>query len=179
MRKCFANKQHFYKAFVLTVLFLLVSVSLISVQKSTAFLIRPFANSTFSADTNLTIWDETDQGMPYADQTKYPNQNITFFANYTNSSSDPVKGSDVSCEIQFNASPYGPFNMTYNSSSSLYEYNRSFPSPGIYSWNVTCNNSQGYENLTTEDTVLVSSPIYYCNSCASCTEYIQNGSLQS
>ncbi|RLI94710.1 MAG: hypothetical protein DRO92_02620, partial [Candidatus Altiarchaeales archaeon] len=46
--------------------------------------------------------------------------------------------------------------MTFNSTSLLYEYNRSFNSSGNFTWNVTCNGSaQGYDVLNAVDTVII------------------------
>ncbi len=104
--------------------------------------------------SNLTIWDEVDSGMPWGNKIKYENQQVLFFTNYTNSSSGAVIAG-ASCNISFNTAPNGPFNMSYNSTYSLYTYNRSFSSAGTYAWNVTCTNST-YDTLTANDAVVIS-----------------------
>ncbi|MBW2965753.1 hypothetical protein KY342_01465 [Candidatus Woesearchaeota archaeon] len=83
---------------------------------------------------NLIIWDETDSGMPYGNQTKYANEQVKFFANYTNSTGT-IEGAN--CTINFSdGSGYMSWNTT-----GFYEYNRSFSSDGTYDWNVTCTYS--------------------------------------
>ena len=120
-----------------------------------SFNVTHFTNYSSSANSNLSIWDQTDPEG--GSRTVYVNENVTFFANYTNlTSGEPINGSGVYCEISFNVSPYGPFNMTFNSSSLLYEYNRSFSLGGFYSWNVTCNGSvQDYEPLSANDSITI------------------------
>ena len=46
--------------------------------------------------TNLTIWDSTDT------ITKYNNDSIYFYANFTNSTGVSINGTDINCSIQFN-----------------------------------------------------------------------------
>jgi hypothetical protein len=112
-----------------------------------------------ATNANLTIWDDTDPEG--GSQTKYINEQIYFYANYTNrTSGESISGAGVSCNISFDVTPKGPHTMTYNSSSSLYEYNRSFSSSGVINWNVSCKNSQGYENMSATDTVTVSTSNY-------------------
>jgi hypothetical protein len=106
-------------------------------------------------NSNLTIWDDTDT------QTKYVNQQIKFYANYTNSTSgESINGIGVYCNITFNISGgWTPWEtMTFNSTSLLYEYNRSFDTVEIFNWNVSCDGSVlGYDPLEANDTVNVSS----------------------
>ncbi|MGC8899352.1 MAG: hypothetical protein ACP5KP_02450 [Candidatus Micrarchaeia archaeon] len=79
---------------------------------------------------NLTIWDTSDN------LTICPDENITFFANYSNATSgEPILNAD--CNISFEDGVSAM--MWYNSSSLFYEYSRNFTTPGIYYYNVTCN----------------------------------------
>jgi len=79
---------------------------------------------------NLTIWDTSDN------LTICPGENITFFANYSNATSgEPILNADCNISFEDGVSAL----MWYNSSSLFYEYTRSFESPGIYYYNVTCN----------------------------------------
>jgi len=112
------------------------------------FTVSHFTGFAAGATTNLIIWDETDAGMPYAGQTRYPENQTRFFANYTNSTG-PIE--EANCTINFNGLSA---NMTWNT-TGFYEYNRSFTLSGIYPWNVTCNKT-GYDTLTANDTVLLS-----------------------
>ncbi|MBD3249873.1 S8 family serine peptidase, partial [Candidatus Woesearchaeota archaeon] len=102
-----------------------------------------FTGFASAATANLTIWDETDNTV------KAPDEQIRFFANYTNSTGE-IEGAN--CTINFNSSLNN--NMGWNATSRLYEYNRSFSSTGMYGWNATCNKT-GYDTLTASDTVIV------------------------
>ncbi|KAF5438145.1 protein of unknown function (DUF2341), partial [Candidatus Methanophagaceae archaeon] len=121
-----------------------------------SFNVTHFTNYSVGANANLTIWDDTD--TEGGGQTKYPGNQIKFYANYTNKTSgQSINGTGISCNISFDVTPNGPFGMTFNSSSLLYEYNRSFSSSGTFNWNVTGNGSvQDYEELNITDTVTVS-----------------------
>ncbi len=119
-----------------------------------SFNIIHFSNYSAGVNANLSIWDDTDPEG--GGQTKYIDEQIKFYANYTNiTSGEPINGSGVYCNISFNVTPNGPFNMTFNSTSGLYEYNRSFSSLGTFNWNVTANGSAlGHEVLNVTDQVI-------------------------
>ncbi len=104
----------------------------------------------FGYDSNLTIWDETDSGMPYAGYVRYPGQQVRFFSNYTNSTSGAAI-TGASCSINFSGSSAS---MPYNSSTLLYEYNRSFSTAGTYNWNSSCS-AAGFDSLNATDSVLI------------------------
>lgn len=125
---------------------------------------------------NLTLSDESDTVVKYVDD------RVMFYANYSDISayssnrSRPLAGNGIWCEISFAYNLTGvsgftgtvynetglswttPINMTYNSSSYLYEYNRTFDYAGtmgsmpFYGWhlfNVSCyDNLLGFYNLT-------------------------------
>jgi hypothetical protein len=67
----------------------------------------------------MAIWDETDTGVPYANKTKYVDENVTFFANFTSSEGSLI--SDGNCTIWFNDTGEW-YTMDYNGTSYLYEY---------------------------------------------------------
>ncbi|ODS42631.1 MAG: hypothetical protein MSIBF_04835 [Candidatus Altiarchaeales archaeon IMC4] len=127
------------------------SCSIISCAGGTLkFTVSHFTGFAAIGTTNMTIWDETDSGMPYGNQTKYQDEQVVFFANYTNST-QTIQGAN--CAIGFQG---GSYNMVWNASSRLYEYNRSFSLGGTYEWNVTCNGSAlGYETLNANDSVSI------------------------
>jgi lysophospholipase L1-like esterase len=126
-----------------------------------SFNVTHFTNYSAGANANLTIWDDTDPEG--GSQTKYSQDQIKFYANYTNrTSGQPINETGVYCNISFNVTPNGPFGMTFNSSSLLYEYNRSFPTSGTFNWNVTGNGSvQDYEELYVTDIVTISTSNNY------------------
>ncbi len=104
-------------------------------------------------DSALTIWDQNDTGMPYANLTALVDNEIFFYANYTNySSGEIITGAE--CNISFNVSPNGPFSMDYNETKLLYEYNRSFSAAQEVSWNVTCINDS-FDTLVANDTIVI------------------------
>ncbi|MEM2956303.1 MAG: hypothetical protein QW041_01885 [Candidatus Pacearchaeota archaeon] len=116
-----------------------------------SFNVTHFTSYVTQGNSQMIIWDETDTGMPYADKIKYKNQQTKFFVNYSRKNNgQPITGAN--CTVRF-------FDltdtMTYNTTSTYYEYNRSFSSPGIFDWNVTCSAS-GFQTLTTNDTANIS-----------------------
>ena len=105
---------------------------------------------------NNTIWDETDPKQ-YGGATKYKNQPVMFYANYTNTTGYPINATlapDAYCRITiYNVSYWTmPVNMEYNGTKLLYQYNMTggFSYPGNYSWNVTCNATGFRGNFTTD-----------------------------
>jgi len=120
------------------------------------FNVSNFYGTYFVVDNvNLSIWDSTDT------YTRYVNDLINFYANFTFITGETV--TDETCKIRFNISgSYSSFsNMTYNSTTNLYDYERVFSIPGIHDWNVLCNISGLTINKT--DTVNVSNraPLFY------------------
>jgi large repetitive protein len=83
---------------------------------------------------NLSIWDTSEASSFFS------NDNITFYANYTN-----ITGAVVAdtCSIRFNfTGTNGNYiNMTYNSTILPYYYNRSFTYKGNHTFEVWCYNA--------------------------------------
>ena len=101
----------------------------------------------------LAVWDETDYGMPYSGKSRQPGNNTFFYANCTNATSgNPVTDLYANLTINFSDSVSG--NMAYNSTSKLWEYNRTFASEGTYYFTINAT-SQSYDNLTATDDVLI------------------------
>ncbi len=81
----------------------------------------------------LTIYEANDP--------RYFNQTVFFYANYTNITDNALIGG-MNCSIWF--SDWGNWtNMTNATSSGVYEFNRTFSRAGLYNWNVTCNETLG------------------------------------
>ncbi|MDP2749515.1 MAG: fibronectin type III domain-containing protein, partial [Nanoarchaeota archaeon] len=105
-----------------------------------------------SPSSALTIFDQADaQGGSI---TFYENRNGRFYANYTNITNS-IAIANASCNISFAQSAIsgnnGPYVMTYNATSKLYEFNASFETPGTSGWNVTCvqpNFTTQFKNTT-------------------------------
>jgi hypothetical protein len=99
--------------------------------------------------TNLAVWDDTDT------VSKIENQTVYFYANYTNAMSGASVVS-ATCNISFQT-PYGWTNatgMSYNVTSQLYYYNRSFNFTGTYDFLVQCSKSNFQpQNATSNYTI--------------------------
>ena len=120
---------------------------------SSEVLITGFTAYSSGAVANLTIWDETDTGMPYGDQIRRANETTYFFANYTNITSGEVLNDTIAnCTINFTDQDS---DMAFNATKQLWEYNRTFSSSGTYEYNITCDGT-GYEELNASDNVLIS-----------------------
>ncbi|MEW6329525.1 MAG: hypothetical protein AB1468_05405 [Candidatus Micrarchaeota archaeon] len=108
-------------------------------------------------ETNLTLWDETDAGEPYAGFTRYANDAVVFYANYTNASGDAL--SAASCNISiYNVSAWTPwYAMGFDAAKGYFKYNFTggFNESGVYGWNVSCALAN-YHKKTQHDTVLIS-----------------------
>jgi hypothetical protein len=63
------------------------------------------------ASSKGAIWDETDTPLPYATGKKYQEQDVKFFANYTNSSDFPLNMT-FNYKMQVNLSQAGGYNLT-------------------------------------------------------------------
>ncbi|MCK4531415.1 MAG: cadherin repeat domain-containing protein, partial [Candidatus Aenigmarchaeota archaeon] len=150
-----------------------VWVALIVLAASALFIFFPLAFTGFfvsvtGENASLSLWDSADSHggsyKVYADGSPLgsgPSSTTLpiFFANYTNlTSGESINGSGIECNISFNISGgwTSSVNMWFNSSSLLYEYNKSFASRGFYYWNVTCDgSSQNYDMLNTTDNITV------------------------
>ena len=157
----------------------LVSVAFFSMAFASPTLTGMITSST-GGTSKLVVWDETDNyyngpqskktypttyaaykpycfmGKDFEDPDDYPKWDTHFFANYTNSTQDPLTSSDGSCDIRFdsnNDSTYEAWTaMSYNGSSFLWEYNRSFTYKGILPFQVNCT-STTYDNFVLTDNV--------------------------
>ena len=112
-----------------------------------------FTNYSIGPNAKLEIWDSTDSGPIEI------NTDIKFYANYTDANDSSTLLGAV-CNITFDN---GSILMSYNGSSSLYEYNRSFISGGLKNWNVECSVA-GYETLNVADTANIIYPPASSNS---------------
>lgn len=111
------------------------------------FEVAGFSNYTSGPNARLEVWDQNDPDHEFLNITK--GNNITFFANYTNVTSG-LYISSAQCNISFADS----FNkvMNYNATTKLFEYTRNFTLAGLYTYNVTCSDSN-YESLNVSDLV--------------------------
>ncbi|UCD03649.1 MAG: hypothetical protein JSW73_03855 [Candidatus Woesearchaeota archaeon] len=132
-------------------------------------------NSTSGTNSSLMIWDNVDseggsnnkwtydtgfnqgydQGPRACDSKGSAEYTIKLFANYTNESI--IDNTIGNCSIRFDENNTGTYtswdNMTYNSTSELWEYNRSFTSDGNLSWQVNCTSN--FSHLSVLDKVFI------------------------
>ena len=94
--------------------------------------INSFNNST--TGVNLTLWDDTDTAI------KRSTYNITFYANYSNSSAFIIS-TNCSIRFSFNGTYTSYVNMSYNTSSTPYYHNRTFTWKGNHTAQTWCYNS--------------------------------------
>jgi len=106
----------------------------------------------------LQIWDSTDpKGGSHI---IYPDQKANFYANYTNASGYPINkslASDAHCNISIYNETTDRWigrPMRYNTTSQLYEFNRTFSLEGAYEWNVTCK-ATNYDTKQLFDTIYI------------------------
>ncbi|MBN2330932.1 MAG: hypothetical protein JXC85_03885 [Candidatus Aenigmarchaeota archaeon] len=104
-------------------------------------------------DSRLGVWDSSE--ALGGNEPAFINEPVFFFANFTNlTSSEPINGSGVYCEIRFNETGAwsAPAAMYFDAASSLYAYNRTFSNIGNFSWNVLCDGAAGgFETLNVTD----------------------------
>ncbi len=116
-------------------------------------------------NTSLSIWDDTDSSDRYTYNTNcnlgWKTQsywNVYFSVNYTKKdTAEAINYSYGNCTLRFDENNSGSYtdwkNMTYNETSGLWEYNRSFTAKGLLDWEANCTtNLVYYENLSVGDT---------------------------
>ncbi|MAG60380.1 hypothetical protein CL619_01200 [archaeon] len=105
------------------------------------------ANSNTSS-LIMNIYDTTDNMS--ISTSVYSLGKVDYYSNFTNSTGDALNSSTEYCEISFNDSGSfaAPINMTFNSSSLLHEYNKTYNSKGEYYFNISCYNETDFVNAT-------------------------------
>ena len=161
--------------FRLVSIFVIILAALFVTSLTTVRMTGSYGYNVSGGGIKLTVWDDTDSYGGSQIKYTYPTSNeayptkclgkllseyITFFyANYTNSTSDPIDSTDGNCTVRFdsdNNSVYESwFSMGFNSTTNFWEYNRSFTYKGVLNWQVSCTSST-YENLTLTDNVTIS-----------------------
>ncbi|MEM3071440.1 MAG: PEGA domain-containing protein [Candidatus Anstonellales archaeon] len=112
-------------------------------------------------ESYLVIWSETNPRMPYGGKSRAAGQEIKFLANYTQGQVGDVIGpSEGTCIIQFKkqADPDSyytvPLQMSFNSTSSLYENHSILAENTSYTFRVSCNSSE-YKSQNTTDNIIL------------------------
>ena len=112
-----------------------------------------YGGGGFLNDSQLNIFDETDA------MSKTTGEQVFFYANYTLLNGTTIDGNGT-CRISFfdGLAWTAPANMTYNTSSAPYYYNRSFSIPGTFEWNVSCD-GLGAEPKFAKDNYTILAPL--------------------
>ncbi len=109
-----------------------------------------FTAYSAGANSELNIWDEADSGMPWYGGNANPDEDVMFFANYT----DRVTGGVISngdCKIGFSD---GVVDMVFNVNNSVFEYSKSFSVMDVYSYEANCTDGS-YENMLETESVMI------------------------
>jgi len=119
-----------------------------------------------SGDTRLGVWDDTDDTTieKYTECFEYCGQknkdtgishwNVYFYANYTENYI-PITNSEGDCQIWFSG---GWNNMNYNSTSTYWEYNRSFNYKGPNDFNISCTGDYNDLSIYTDSNISNTKP---------------------
>jgi hypothetical protein len=111
------------------------------------FNVTHFTNYSTTGASQLTIWDQNDTNMSGGNRSACVGKQIKFYANYSKKTdNNPILGAN--CTINFTDTTNNP--MAYNATSTFYEYNRTFASTGLKTYNVTC---RGLQTITLSDSV--------------------------
>src|SRR3989338_350714 len=130
-----------------------------STQGKLEFYTIGFSNYSSAENTSLDIWDVLDAGKLNSTTIKYQNEEIYFFANYTNFSSSLSVTSAV-CNITFNDTS-SKFTMSYNNEMKYYQYNRTFTNATLYSYNITCVATNFYQRTSSNTTIISDASAVY------------------
>ena len=107
----------------------------------TQFKVDHFTGYAIGSNTRLTIYDSYGEGNAPV------NENIVFYASYTDIAGSAVTG--ATCDIDFDSAG-SPSAMSYV--GQRYEYTRSFTATGIHNFTINCAKS-GLNTLSANDTV--------------------------
>ena len=147
------------------------------------FSVPHFSNYSVAENTSLMIWDNNEQNSTLynGSLTKYVNEEIIFFANYSNiSSGEAITG--AVCLINFNNSPEINYSMQYDSSNGVYYGNNTFVEQGEYLYNITCS-AQNFATLKVSDSIYVQilniTPISQCGLINAPGKYVLTQEINS
>ncbi|MGV8150905.1 MAG: hypothetical protein ACP5NV_04205 [Candidatus Woesearchaeota archaeon] len=114
------------------------------------FDVQGFSTYTITSTSRLEIFDDTDVvAREIFDE-------IGFYANYSNvSSGEPITSQ---CDVSFNIGGWTtPVSMTFNSSTKLHQYYRTFNDSNTYDFNVSCQAlTSGFDDLSLQEYFIVS-----------------------
>jgi len=135
--------------------FLLFFLIFYSLTLSTTVFSEGFVANT---SIRLNISDNTDTQIKYTvgstNSKAYADYNVFFYANFTNVSDNAAINATCNITFLINGAYTAAANMTFNATSLLHQYNRTFTRKGPDNYNVSCWNAT-YSNLTTNDTFVI------------------------
>ncbi|MBN2420986.1 right-handed parallel beta-helix repeat-containing protein [Candidatus Woesearchaeota archaeon] len=164
------NKSSIKYMFALALLLASFSFALFSIQPGDNFMAITGLTTISGGGGNLStliIYDDLD--LSGSDGTLI--QNYVFYANYSNTT-DSVNITGATCDINFTDLSGA---MTYNTTSTFYEFVRNFSSSGQKHYNISCYAST-FEQLNATDSINVTN-FANCDSCDSCSRAAQIGNL--
>lgn len=135
----------------------ITNISFIDNSTHIVFNVTHFSAYMAGASTSLWIWDETDtNGWFNTGNTRYSDENIIFYANYTRSNGNKIPTGQANCYIKFNESgTWGTYELMpiYDGATGIREFTRNFTSSGTYNYNITCNGT--FTEIELQDDVIV------------------------
>jgi len=128
-----------------------------------SFVVTGFGAYGATGTSNLTIFDDTDDGVLGENATHNTGEYVGFYANYTNSSGWPLNGSNANCTYYENStgSWISGDLMTYNETDGIYYHHEDFTKNETIYFNITCTAvGDGFDRLSLVDTAWVSGTQY-------------------
>ena len=150
------NKKALVPQILLATFALLFGVGLLFVVQDDDLSLITGATTTVGGGGNLStliLFDQND--TEGGSRAAISGQQIYFYANYTNTTSGVnITGAD--CNINFTDLSSS---MTYNVTSTFYEFNRNFGTTGLFLYNASCS-AAGFEQLNvTNENITIQSAI--------------------
>ena len=139
-------------------------------NKTLVFNVTHFSSYSAIDNAKLATWNDLSINS------SYPSNVINIYANYTNSTSNTtITGIGINCSIIY--SDIGTRQMTYNSTSNLYYFNRLYMAGKTYHYTVACTDSNNYyASINVTDIIIMYGANYDPKSPDNLT-VIQNGRL--
>jgi len=135
----------------------ITNISFIDNSTHILFNVTHFSAYMAGASASLWVWDETDtNGWFNTGHTRFVNENIIFYANYTRDNGNKIPTGQGNCYIKFNESGiWSEYEImpTYDGASGIRSYIRNFTDSGTYNYNITCNGT--FSEIELQDDVNV------------------------
>jgi hypothetical protein len=135
-----------------------VNVTYNATNNSLRFITPSYTAFTVQSGTTLEIYDDNDHEG--GNLTSYAQTNVTFFANYTNSSGLPIVDTGTFCNftVQINSTYQPGVNMSYDAGSKVHVVDRVFSTDDLYNYNTSCF-SPANANITLLDNISLTNSV--------------------